>query len=74
LLSGIVFYIHDIFFGGYFALLGLILVFLSGFFWFFDIVQEATYVGHHTLAVRAGLRYGFLLFIASEVMLFFGFF
>jgi hypothetical protein len=74
LLSGMVFYMHDIFFGGYFALLGLILVALSAFFWFFDIVQEATYVGHHTLAVRAGLRFGFLLFIASEVMLFFGFF
>jgi len=74
MLSGVVFYIHDIFFGGYFALLGFILVALSAFFWFFDIVQEATYVGHHTLAVRAGLRYGFLLFIVSEIMLFFGFF
>jgi cytochrome c oxidase subunit 3 len=74
LLSGVAFYVHDVFFGGYFALLGLLLVALSAFFWFFDIVQEATYVGHHTLAVRAGLRYGFLLFIVSEVMLFFGFF
>jgi len=74
MLSGVVFYIHDIFFGGYFALLGLTLVALSAFFWFFDIVQEATYVGHHTLVVRAGLRFGFLLFIASEIMLFFGFF
>jgi len=37
-------------------------------------VQEATFVGHHTLAARAGLRYGFLLFIVSEIMLFFGFF
>jgi len=72
--SGVAFYVHDVFFGGYFALLGLILVALSAFFWFFDIVQEATYVGHHTLAVRAGLRYGFLLFIVSEIMLFFGFF
>lgn len=68
------FYFHDVFFGGYFAFLGFIFVVLSAFFWFFDIVQEATYAGHHTLAVRAGLRYGFLLFILSEVMLFFGFF
>jgi hypothetical protein len=42
LLSGMVFYIHDVFFGGYFALLGLTLVALSAFFWFFDIVQEST--------------------------------
>jgi len=74
LLSGIAFYIHDVFFGGYFAIFGLFLVALSAFFWFFDIVQEASYVGHHTLAVRTGLRYGFLLFIISEIMLFFGFF
>jgi len=32
MLSGVVFYIHDIFFGGYFALLGLTLVALSAFF------------------------------------------
>jgi len=32
MLSGVVFYIHDIFFGGYFALLGFILVALSAFF------------------------------------------
>jgi len=74
LLSGMVFYIHDVLFGGYFVLLGFTLVALSAFFWFFDIVQEATYIGHHTLAVRTGLRYGFLLFIVSEIMLFFGFF
>jgi len=74
MLSGVVFYMHDVFFGGFFALFGFILVASSAFFWFFDVVQEATYAGHHTLAVRAGLRYGFLLFIVSEVMLFFGFF
>jgi len=74
MLSGVVFYMHDIYLGGYSAFLGFILVALSAFFWFFDVVQEATYSGHHTLAVRAGLRYGFLLFIVSEIMLFFGFF
>ncbi|HTM98106.1 MAG TPA: cytochrome c oxidase subunit 3, partial [Pedobacter sp.] len=37
-------------------------------------MDEATYSGFHTKAVRLGLRLGFLLFIVSEFMLFFGFF
>lgn len=53
---------------------GLILVSYCVFFWFNDIVDEATRAGYHTLVVRSGLRTGFLLFIASEIMLFFGFF
>jgi hypothetical protein len=32
MLSGVVFYMHDVFLGGYFALTGLILVALSAFF------------------------------------------
>jgi cytochrome c oxidase subunit 3 len=74
MLSGLAFYLHEVFLGGYFFLLGLVLVSLSAVFWFFDIIKEATFVGHHTLIVRSGLRYGFLLFIVSEAMLFFGFF
>jgi heme/copper-type cytochrome/quinol oxidase subunit 3 len=37
-------------------------------------VREATYEGHHTLLVQHGLRFGMVLFIVSEVMLFFAFF
>jgi len=37
-------------------------------------VREATYEGHHTLAVQHGLRFGRILFIVSEVRLFFAFF
>lgn len=74
LLSGLAFYMHRIMFGGYFFLLGLVAVSLAAFFWFTDIVKEASFAGYHSLAVRTGLRYGFLLFILSEVMLFFGFF
>jgi cytochrome c oxidase subunit 3 len=44
------------------------------YFWFRDIAMEASYLGHHTQIVRAGLKLGFYMFIASEVMLFFGFF
>ena len=42
--------------------------------WFRAIIDEATFKGHHTLVVRRGLIYGFWLFIASEIMLFFGLF
>jgi len=31
-------------------------------------------MGYHTQAVRDGLKWGFMLFITSEIMLFFGFF
>jgi cytochrome c oxidase subunit 3 len=36
--------------------------------------MEASYLGYHTLVVKAGLKLGFYMFIASEIMLFFGFF
>jgi cytochrome c oxidase subunit 3 len=42
--------------------------------WFQDIITESSYQGHHTRRVVAGLKYGMLLFIASEIMFFFSFF
>ena len=38
--------------------------------WFSDVVQEATFDGYHTPIVQISMRYGMVLFIASEVMLF----
>lgn len=38
--------------------------------WFRDIVAEATYLGHHTLAVQRGLNLGIGLFIVSEALFF----
>jgi len=52
----------------------VLFVLCSLIFWFRAIIDEATYKGHHTLVVRNGLTYGFWLFIASEIMLFFGLF
>ena len=40
------------------------------FFWFRDVIQEATFEGHHSAPVQIGMRYGMVLFIASEVMFF----
>jgi cytochrome c oxidase subunit 3 len=38
--------------------------------WFRDIIAEATYLGHHTLAVQRGLNLGVGLFIVSEGLFF----
>jgi cytochrome c oxidase subunit 3 len=42
--------------------------------WWRDIVREATFEEHHTVAVQRGLRLGMILFIVSEIMFFFAFF
>ena len=42
--------------------------------WFYDIILEASTEGRHTLRVQKGIKLGMSLFIASEVMFFFGFF
>lgn len=44
------------------------------FVWWRDVIRESTLEGHHTKVVQLGLRYGFILFIVSEVMFFFAFF
>jgi cytochrome c oxidase subunit 3 len=54
--------------------LGFIGILATMFFWFRDVVREATFQHHHTPIVQLGLRYGMLLFIASEVMFFAAFF
>lgn len=74
LVSGLAFYMHKVQWGGWFFIFGLICLCLCAFGWLSDIVDEATHSGYHTKAVRLGLRLGFLLFIVSEFMLFFGFF
>ena len=49
---------------------GLIATFFS---WFSNVVKEAQ-AGDHTPVVQLHLRYGMILFIASEVMFFVGWF
>jgi heme/copper-type cytochrome/quinol oxidase subunit 3 len=53
---------------------GAVLVLLTMFVWWRDVVKEATFQGFHTPIVQLGLRYGMALFIASEVMFFAAFF
>jgi len=60
--------------GGLFARSGMVLLLLSMYVWWRDIVREATLEGQHTSNVQLGLRFGMLLFIVSEVMFFVAFF
>ena len=53
---------------------GLTIVVFIMVVWWRDVIREATYQGHHTLIVKQGLKYGMILFIVSEVCLFFSFF
>lgn len=64
--SGLAFYMHNVSLGGYFLIFGLSCLAMCIYLWFGDIINEATFSGFHTKAVRMGLRLGFLLFIVSD--------
>jgi len=71
---GAAMYLHFYTIGIYVLTIGLISVIFSMLLWFKDVVREATYQGHHTVAVKNGIKLGMVLFIISEVLFFFGFF
>jgi len=65
---GAVYYMHG---GPLWTILpGLLVVLYVMLMWWRDVVMEAEYQGHHTPVVQLHLRYGMILFIASEVMFF----
>jgi cytochrome c oxidase subunit 3 len=74
MLTGLTGYMHFYSKGGFFLVLGNFLVIASATIWWRDVIREATFEGHHTKAVQEGLKMGMVLFIVSEVMLFFAFF
>lgn len=69
---GAVIYFHYSVF--YLILLGLTCVSVCLYFWLRDVVRESTFLGHHTKRTLYGLKMGFILFIVSEILLFFSFF
>ena len=72
LVSGIVVMAHG---GGkWLLLLGALAVAACMFGWWRDVLKESRNPAYHTPVVRLGLRYGMILFIASEVMFFVAFF
>lgn len=65
---GAIYWFHG---GGSWGLLvGLALVVYTMIMWWRDVIREAEHEGHHTPVVQLHLRYGMILFIASEVMFF----
>ena len=50
--------------------IGSLAVILASILWWRDVVKESENGGFHNKVVQIGLRYGMLLFIASEVMFF----
>jgi cytochrome c oxidase subunit 3 len=71
--GGLVLFMHDNPIGVWVLGLGLAAVIATFYFWWADVVREA-HAGDHTPVVQLHLRYGMILFIASEVMFFLGWF
>jgi cytochrome c oxidase subunit 3 len=72
LATGIVLFMHEVTALVMFLGIAMVLGTMAG--WWREVVREATFQGHHTPVVQLGLRYGMILFIASEVMFFAAFF
>ena len=53
------------------AFIFLVVIMLS---WWRDVIREGSYLGDHTRVVQVGLRMGFILFMLSELMIFFALF
>ena len=66
---GAIMYMHEID-GGLVLGIGLLMSLATMAVWWRDVIKEAEHEGHHTTTVQLGLRYGMVLFIASEVMFF----
>ena len=71
--SGMVLYMHEMANAWLVLGLGIAGLIATFFTWFSNIVKEA-HAGDHTPVVQLHLRYGMILFIASEVMFFVGWF
>ncbi|TAG15186.1 MAG: cytochrome c oxidase subunit 3, partial [Rhodobacterales bacterium] len=67
MLFGAVLWMHGS--GPWLGLIGFAGVLYVMFAWWAEVVQES-HAGDHTPVVRLGLKYGFILFIMSEVMFF----
>ena len=68
-----VMWMHDNRFGPVVCSLGLFGVLVTMFSWWANTIREA-HQGYHTPVVQLHLRYGMILFIASEVMFFLAWF
>ncbi|MFV0645766.1 MAG: cytochrome c oxidase subunit 3 [Sphingomonadaceae bacterium] len=73
LTSGLVLFMHEMPYGHLVMGLGIAGLIATFYSWFSNIIREGQ-EGYHTPVVQLHLRYGMILFIASEVMFFVGWF
>lgn len=73
LTAGAVMWMHGSAVGGFLSLAGFAGVLFTMFVWWRDVLKES-YRGDYSDKVASMLRIGMVLFIASEVLFFFGFF
>ena len=73
LTGGAVMWFHDNPYGMPITIAGLVMVIITMWNWWANTVREA-HEGYHTPVVSLHLRYGMILFIASEVMFFLAWF
>jgi cytochrome c oxidase subunit III len=71
--GGGVMWMHKAPYGAAVCILGVLGILYTFFTWWRDVINEA-HAGDHTPVVQLHLRYGMILFIASEVMFFVGWF
>ncbi len=71
--AGGIMWMHKVPFGGWVFYAGVAMVLFTAYSWWANVVREA-HAGDHTPVVQLHLRYGMILFIASEVMFFVGWF
>ena len=71
--AGGIMYMHDATGGGWVFLIGIAGVLFTMWGWWHQVIREA-HAGDHTPVVQLHFRYGMILFIASEVMFFVGWF
>nr|YP_009740841.1 cytochrome c oxidase subunit III [Atractomorpha psittacina]YP_010987348.1 cytochrome c oxidase subunit III [Atractomorpha lata]QID03855.1 cytochrome c oxidase subunit III [Atractomorpha psittacina]WOL43049.1 cytochrome c oxidase subunit III [Atractomorpha lata] len=55
-------------------IMGSLILILTMFQWWRDVIREGTYQGLHTMFVMLSLKWGMILFITSEVLFFISFF
>ena len=72
--TGGVMWMHAYTGGAFMLMLGVLMLLYAMVVWWRDVIREATFQGHHTMAVQRGLRVGMILFIVSEIMFFVAFF
>ena len=74
LAMGLLMFMHELKGGAIVLGIGSILTLATMVVWWRDVINEGENQGHHTTIVQLGLRYGMVLFIASEVMFFLAWF